>query len=153
MKIEYTQESFYKEIELIQACITRMNHNSFMVKGWLLSIIAASMALLPENFNGWFLIGFLVIVTIIFWYLDGFFLYTEKLFRHKYDWVIKKRAEGNEKYAFNLNPHTDEMRLEGAKVESIKDVMLSKTLFPFYGVLFGVILVLLIAYPIVEGLV
>ncbi len=153
MGIEYNQDSFHKELEMIQTCITRMGHNSFMVKGWLLSIIAASMALLPESFNGWFAIGFLVLVTGAFWYLDAFFLYTEKLYRHKYDWVIKVRYEGNKEYVFNLNPHKSEMRLEGIIIDSVKDVMFSKTLKAFYGVIFGVLVILLIAYPFVEGLI
>jgi hypothetical protein len=152
MKIEYNQESFHKELEMIQACITRMGHNSFLVKGWLLSIVAASMALLPESFNGWFVIGFLVLVTVAFWYLDGFFLFTERLYRHKYDWVIKARYEGNKEHAFNLNPHKSEMRLKGVEIGSVKKVMFSKTLNAFYGVIFGVLVILLIAYPFVEDL-
>lgn len=37
-----------KEIDLLQSCINRMAHNSFMVKGWMISLIAVIIALLPE---------------------------------------------------------------------------------------------------------
>lgn len=51
MSFEYNQENFYKEIKVMQFCITGMGHNLFMDKGWVLSIVATSMALLPES---WF---------------------------------------------------------------------------------------------------
>lgn len=35
----------HKEIDLIQACITRMASNSFLLKGWAVSIIAVILAL------------------------------------------------------------------------------------------------------------
>ena len=38
-----------KEIDLIQACINRMAQNSFMIKGWMISLIAVIIALLPEK--------------------------------------------------------------------------------------------------------
>lgn len=77
-----------KEIDLIQACINRMAQNSFMVRGWLITLIAVMLALLPESFNirGLCIVGFAI--TICFWYFDTFFLRTEKLYRWKYDWVI-----------------------------------------------------------------
>ena len=40
-----------KEIDLIQACINRMAQNSFMVKGWAITLIAVVLALLPESFD------------------------------------------------------------------------------------------------------
>ena len=45
------KEIMYKEIDLIQNCITRMAQNSLMVKGWLISLVAVVFALLPEKFD------------------------------------------------------------------------------------------------------
>ena len=45
------QEILYKEIDLIQSCINRMAQNSFVVKGWLIALVAVVLALLPEKFN------------------------------------------------------------------------------------------------------
>lgn len=42
-------EEIHKEIDLIQSCITRMAQNSFMVKGWFVSLYAVVLALLPEK--------------------------------------------------------------------------------------------------------
>ena len=149
MKLEYNQESFHKEIDMIQSCIVRMNNKSFMIKGWLLSIVAASMALLPERFNGWFVIGFLVIITGAFWYLDAMFLYTEKLYRLKYDWVKQERFKGNIKHAFDLNPQNKEMIMEVDDKPSLRNVIFTKTLSIFYGIIFVTLIILFTVYPFV----
>ena len=67
-------EVLHKEIDLVQDCIKRMANNSFLVKGWLVSIIVVILALLPEKIDG-VAIGILTtIVIVIFWYLDSLFL-------------------------------------------------------------------------------
>ena len=142
------QEALYKEIDLIQSCITRMAQNSFMVKGWLISILAVVFALLPEKVNLRFLclLGFIIIFC--FWYLDGFFLKAERLYRWKYEWVITQRLNSTE-YVFDLNPYNKNMWLnkENNKERaepSITCVMFSKTLLPLYGPLFALVVFMFI---------
>lgn len=122
-----------KEIDLIQACINRMAQNSFMIKGWMISLIAVIIALLPEkiglNIRVLCIVAFAV--TICFWYLDGFFLKTERLFRWKYAWVIKNRPETLE-FAYDLNPHNAQTWIGGDKEPSVLSIMFSKTLRPLY---------------------
>lgn len=105
-----TTTILHKEIDLIQACVSRMAQNSFMVGGWLITLIAVVLAILPENFNirGLCIVG--LAITICFWYLDAFFLRTEKLYRWKYDWVICNRKR-TELYAYDLNPYNLNMWL------------------------------------------
>ena len=45
---EITVDEMHKEIDLLQSCIYRMAKNSFMIKGWFVSIYAVILALLPE---------------------------------------------------------------------------------------------------------
>ena len=125
-----------KEIDLIQNCITRMSQNSFSIKGWTIALTLAAIALLPEKVNKIFLCLIILIITAVFWYLDGFFLKTETLYRWKYNWVIKNRLK-SEDYFCDLNPHNEKMRLpdkneSSAKEPSILSMMFSKTLCPFY---------------------
>lgn len=148
----YNQDSFHKEVDLIQGCITRMSQNSFLVKGWLISIISVAMTFLPEDFNGWFVIGFLVIISFAFWYLDAYFLNKERLYREKYSWVIQVRLEGNQEHVFDLDPDNENMSLNGFEKESIWKVMRSDTLKVFYGIILAILLPMLIVYPIVEGI-
>ena len=68
-----------KEIDLIQSCINRMAHNSFIVKGWMISILAVLLGLLSKTFDVTILSIVCIIVSICFWYLDGFFLRLERL--------------------------------------------------------------------------
>ena len=84
------KEILNKEIDLIQGCINRMAHNSFIVKGGLVSLITVILTLLPEDFNIRILCIVSILITICTWYLDGFFLKVEKLYRWKYEWVIAK---------------------------------------------------------------
>lgn len=125
-----------KEIDLIQACINRMAQNSFMIKGWTISLVAVVLAVLPESFDltGLCLIG--IVATLCFWYLDAFFLRTEKLYRWKYEWVLEKRLSC-EDFCYNLDPYNTQMWLlnkDGTekKAPNIREIMATKTLFPIY---------------------
>jgi len=135
-----------KEIDLIQNCIERMAKNSFVVKGWLISLLAVMLALLPEKFSIKYLsiAGFLSIIC--FWYLDGFFLKTETLYRWKYEWVTKNRLSCDD-YTFDLNPYNVNMWLPnidgtGKKEPSIFGKMISKTMFPLYVPLSAIMMLL-----------
>ena len=59
-------EEIHKEIDLIQSCITRMAQNSFMVKGWFVSLYAVVLALLPEKINLFLLCTVLIMVNLMF---------------------------------------------------------------------------------------
>ncbi len=126
------QEVLYKEIDLIQNCISRMAQNSFMVKGWVITLVGACCAISSLNSNEWkilFIFGILAI--ILFWYLDAFFLKMERMYRFKYEWVIKNRLLKDE-YAFDLNPYNKKMWDTSKEEPSIPKVMFSKTLLPMY---------------------
>lgn len=125
-----------KEIDLVQNCITRMGQNSFNIKGWLIALIIAVIALLPENINTKYICLIVCGVSLIFWYLDAFFLKTEKLYRWKYDWLIVNRLKTDE-YYYNLNPYEKNMWLLNDDQSKKKEpcvirIMFTKTLIPFY---------------------
>ncbi len=138
---EISMEELHKEIDLIQGCINRMANNSFLLKGWLVSIIAVILALSPDELNKFIVAVTMILVTVSFWYLDAFFLRTEKLYRKMYEWVLEKRREGETEFQYDLNPH----RFNG-QVESIVKVMFSKTLRWFYGMILFLIVVVIIYY-------
>jgi len=67
-------EEIHKEIDLIQGCITRMAQNSFMIKGWGFTLVAALVALTAEKI-GWAVIcGVGIFILACFWCLDAFFV-------------------------------------------------------------------------------
>jgi hypothetical protein len=138
---DMTTEILHKEIDLIQGVINRMANNSFLLKGWLVSLIAVILALTKDTIVATQLSYFnlvLLLPVIVFWYLDAFFLHKEKCYRKLYEWVIENRSNSNE-HLYSLNYKRFE-----TKVKSTFRIMFSQTLFPFYGLIVVVLIVLVI---------
>ncbi len=88
-----------KHLEFIQLVITRMNVNSFLLKGWTITIVAALFALSAKDGNPVY-IFFSFFPPLMFWGLDSYYLRQERLFRHLYD---KIRFQGEEEIDYNMN--------------------------------------------------
>jgi len=77
-----------KHLELIQAVITRMAGNSFLIRGWSVTLVSALFALAAKDADRAF-----VVVSyfpcLMFWCLDAFYLAQERKFRSLYDSVRK----------------------------------------------------------------
>lgn len=129
-----SSNNLHKEIDLIQSCITRMANNSFLLKGWFISIAVISFGLLVGDENNYLFAGIiLAIIAIIFWSLDAFFLKMETFYRWKYNWVIKVRREGNSNFMYDLNPYNREMWQKAKKRKlCLIRYMFTKTLWPLY---------------------
>jgi hypothetical protein len=135
------KESLYKEIDLIQGIIARMANNSFLLKGWLISLIVVVLALTKDTIMDVQSIYFVVILllpVIVFWYLDAFFLHKEKCYRKLYDWVIENHKNADN-YLFDLN-YTRFQK----QVSCILCIMFSNTLLIYYGLIFSILLALTI---------
>ena len=139
-------EEIHKEMDLIQACITRMADNSFRLKELYISLIAVAVTVMVSKECDWLVIGiFLLFVTIVFWGLDAFFLKMETLYRWKYEWVIKSRELGLRDYLYDLNPYNKKMWLEpGNKKDCFAGFVFSKTLKLLYGTVVVVAIVMLV---------
>lgn len=82
--------------------------------------------------------------AIAFWYLDGYFLYQERLFRKLYDHV-RELSEEEIDFSMNTQPLQDQ-------VETLVEVTLSKTLLAFHGViLISIILVTCVSMYLKQG--
>ncbi len=82
-----------KHLEFIQAVITRMNTNSFLIKAWSISIVSALFALSAKDINVNFV--FIAYFSIpLMWLLDGFYLSQERKFRDLYN-SVRVKDEGN----------------------------------------------------------
>jgi len=85
-------EAKLKHLEFLQNIITRMANNSFLLKGWAVTLIAAMLSLNKDDINLKIVfIGFFIIVA--FWILDAYFLGQERYFRARYDEVRKKEPQ------------------------------------------------------------
>lgn len=135
-----------KHLELIQSIINRMANNSFLIKGWSLTIVVGLLALsAKDSINTIVLIP--IFPIIIFWGLDGFFLWQEKLYRALYEDARNAYINNRTFDVFSLsieaykNPVTF---VEKEKVASWLEVCFSKTLIPFHGVILFIILIIFI---------
>lgn len=124
------EEILHKEIDLIQGVITRMASNSFLLKGWLVSLIAVILALTKDTIVATQLSYFsfiLLLPVVVFWYLDAFFLHKERCYIQLYEWVINNRQTTLENsYSLNYKQYEN-------NVDSIFKIMFSTTLRLFYG--------------------
>jgi len=88
------EEDKRQHLEFIQNIITRMNTNSFQLKGLSITIVSALMAIYASNHKLIFiLIG--IPPTILFWFLDSYYLLQERKFRGVYSDVtgLKKKVD------------------------------------------------------------
>ena len=79
-------ENKYKHMDYIQSAISRMASNSFYLKGWNVTIIAAIVALSFKE-SDWRIYACALALNIVFWVLDAYYLKQEKLFRELYNKV------------------------------------------------------------------
>ena len=120
---------------MLQAVITRMNANSFLLKGWTVTLVAALFALAAAKAVPYF-IYLTYFPLILFWILDGYFLHQERLFRKLYD-RIRIRPEGAIDFSMDTSAVVSE-------VKSWRDTCLSDTLLIFYGAILVAVLVVMI---------
>lgn len=120
---ENLKEYMFKEIEIVQDIIKRMAHNSFLIKGWAITLVVVALLLKGTKYQ--VLIAF--IPLLVFWFLDAYFLWQERMYRKLYDWVISNRLK-TEEHLFDMNAY----RFKD-EVQSKFRIMFSITLGWFYG--------------------
>ena len=113
-------EAKLKHLEFIQGAINRLATDSFRMKGWAVVLVSALLVLLArEDHTEFAYIGF--VPVLVFWALDGYFLWQERLFRDLYDHV--RRLEESE-IDFSMGTDAFKRTWPGATF--------SRTLSPFY---------------------
>ena len=127
-----------KHLELIQGVVNRLSTNSFLLKGWSVVLISALFALSAPNSN----VSFVFVAyfpAVVFWGLDGYFLWQERLYRALYDHVRKRDPDG-----IDFSMHAKSIRSEQGVWEDFfgwVSALISGTLLPFHGVLIGAVAV------------
>lgn len=83
---EYSEDD-RKHLDYLQAIITRLNGNSFQLKGLAITIVAALLAVFASTQK----VAFILIAIaplLTFWFLDAFYLQQERKTRGVYNDVI-----------------------------------------------------------------
>lgn len=118
-------EKKMQHLQMIQDVITRMASNSFMLKGWAVTLIAGIFALASKDTNKLYFI-IVYIPVIAFWALDSYYLLQERLYRALYDKIRQTAETGID---FSMKATTTEF---GSKTNSFWSCLKSKTEFWFY---------------------
>jgi hypothetical protein len=87
------KEDVVKHLELVQGVITRMATNSFVLKGWTITLVAALFALAEKDAN----VNFAILALFpasSFWGLDAYYLRQERLFRELYETICNPSNDG-----------------------------------------------------------
>ena len=83
-------ENAVKHLEFIQNVITRMNTNSFLIKGWKITLVSALFALSAKDADTRYVIVTYLVIPA-FWILDAYYLAQERQYRALYDDARKKQ--------------------------------------------------------------
>jgi hypothetical protein len=82
-----------KEMDMTQDIVRRMASNSFLLKGWAVTLVVGIMLLDgPHKYQ----VSLALVPLVAFWYLDAYFLRQERLYRKLYKWVIEYRLTTDE---------------------------------------------------------
>ena len=82
-------EAKLKHLEFIQAVVSRMATNSFLFKGWAITIATALAGFAAVDTKA-ALLAIALVTTVMFWALDGYYLWLERGFVDLYKVVAAK---------------------------------------------------------------
>lgn len=118
-----------KRLELLQNIISRMAQNSFTIKGWAVTVVAALLALSNKDSDRLFA-AYALYPAVAFWGLDAYYLMQERLFRK----LGEQPAVFGQELDFKTKP----------TVGGFFSAAFSPTVLPLYA--FSVMMALLIAF-------
>ncbi len=124
-------ETKIAHLNMIQGVINRMANNSFLLKGWSITIISALFALATQDKEQPFLY-LAILPCLMFWGLDGYFLWQERMYRKLYQ-VVADKDEKNIDFSMNATTYKEE-------IDNWFRVVLSKTLLVFHGTILAIII-------------
>lgn len=132
-KFEDLKESELKHLEFIQGIIARLAGNSFFLKGWSVTLVAAIIALAARDSSAYFVL-IAILPALAFWGLDAFYVGQERLFRNLHKDVVARKVD-----AFLLDVHSYETGWKGW-IQDLK----SRSVWPFHVPVVAVVIVVAI---------
>lgn len=116
-----------KHLEFIQGVVNRFASGSIRLKGWAVLLVAALFVLLAGQ-GRIELAAIGIVPVLLFWGLDGYFLWQERLFRALYDHV---RMLENGEVDFSMQTNAFRVGWQRSWIGAT----LSITMVLFYGAL------------------
>lgn len=128
-------DAVLKHLEFIQNIVTRLARNSFLLKQWAVTLVAAIFALTINNPSIYF-VAVAILPTLAFWILDAYYLRQERLFRKLYE-KVSADPDKVDQFSMNISPYTN-------VVQSWGRIAFSVSVLPFYGALTAVVILAIV---------
>ena len=135
-------ENKLAHLKMVQGIVNRLSNNSFLLKGWSVTLVSALFALAANGTQIYF-VYLACFPAFAFWILDGYFLHQERLFRKLYD-HIRVLDEKNIDFSMNTTIVKDQ-------VDRWIEVMFSNTLRIFHGTVLGSVFLVVVIWIILMG--
>lgn len=87
-----------KHLDFINGVIGRLAGNSFQMKSWNVALAAAAIGFAASKDSHGTAAAFAVVPSLAFWFLDGYYLGLERLYRELY-----RAANADRKAAYDLD--------------------------------------------------
>jgi len=123
-------------LEFVQKVINRLANNSFLIKGWSVTLVAALTTLSSGSKDQYLIIAYLPV--IIFCFLDTYYLWQERLFRECYE-KIRIKKERDIDFSMII---TKEILDRNDYFETF----FSKAIMPFYLGVVGTVIILMFVF-------
>ena len=88
-------------LKMIQAVINRMSQTSFIIKGWSITVIAGILTYSIVSDRSFGL--FALFPCLMFWCLDSYYLWQERLFRRLYE-AVRSHSINIPEFSMNTEP-------------------------------------------------
>lgn len=134
-KLDTSMDAKHTHLQMIQGVINRLSNNSFLLKGWTVVLVSGLFALAAKDSKSLF-VYLAYFPCIIFWVLDGYFLWQERLFRALYDQV---RTVSPNEIDYSMNT----LSVLGNQ-KTWLEAILSKTLMMFHGTILATIIIVML---------
>lgn len=125
-------ESKIAYLQTIQIVINRLASNSFLLKGWSVTIVVALFALAAAETNKLY-VGLAYFPVLMFWALDAYYLGQERRYIDLYDAVRQKDSA-----SIDFSLHTERFN---HRHNSFFSALFSKTVLFFHGAVIASLLV------------
>lgn len=129
-----TPDDKRSHLEFIQGVINRLSSNTFLFKGWSITIIGAVFtAMIATNDNDflWLILG----IVLMFWAIDAYYLMLERGYRKLYKQVAETSSE---KIDYGMNAG------QFIKFSAWLEALRRPVLLLFYGVILMIIIGIII---------
>lgn len=135
-----SDQNRHKHLDLIAATIARMAQNSFLIRGWGVTVATGILALAVQAQDS-FLVLTAALPIVAFWLLDAYYLMIERRFRTLYD-KVRLTSDADIDYTMDVAPIAGHFGFWSAAF--------SFSLLFIYGVMVGLISMI---FLVMEGLI